>query len=109
MKSLMDCLETKVQLAFETYGYKKEYGVLTRSNRPDLCQFQCNGALVAAKVYKKPPFEIAKEVLTVLEQESCFKQTECVMPGFINLSVSDDYLADYLVAQSQKLQWGCKS
>ena len=108
MKSLINCLEAKVQLVFEACGYKKEYGVLTYSNRPELCQFQCNGALAAAKAYRKIPFEIGKEVITLLEQENCFKQVECVMPGFINLSVSDEYLVDYLTTQSKTPQWGCE-
>lgn len=108
MKSLINCLEDKVQEAFEACGYEKEYGALTYSNRPELCQFQCNGALVAAQAYRKAPFDIGKEVISVLEKESCFKQAECVMPGFINLSVSDEYLVDYLMTQAKTSQWGCE-
>jgi len=86
-----------LQTAFEKAGYDKLYGEVVVSGRPDLCQFQCNGAMPAAKVYQKPPFVISEDVLTQLnlldETKNLFKEAIAIKPGFINLTLNDDILA----------------
>lgn len=81
---------------FEKAGYNETYGIVTLSNRPDLCQYQCNGALAAAKAYKRSPFEIANAVVDAIKDYACFKEITVVNPGFINIILADDFIIDYV-------------
>ena len=83
-----------VSAAFKKCGYDQSLGGVTVSNRPDLCKFQCNGALAAAKQYRKNPAMIAKEVVAELEGDSRFGKVEFAPPGFINITLSDEYLTE---------------
>ena len=65
MEKILDLITQKVSEAFREAGYEASYGKVTVSNRPDLCQFQCNGALSAAKQYKCAPIQIANAVAQV--------------------------------------------
>ncbi len=82
--------------AFAECGYEERFGTVVVSNRPDLCQFQCNGAMAAAKQYKKKPIDIAYEVCAKIKNDSFFSLTDAVMPGFLNLSLSDQALASFV-------------
>lgn len=93
MKTILQELTALVSAAFEACGYDAALGKVGVSNRPDLCQFQCNGALTGAKLYRKAPFMIAEEVAKKLQEEPIFSKVEMVRPGFLNLTLSDDYLA----------------
>ena len=105
MKKLMEQMAEELSAAFEKAGYDPAYGKVTVSNRPDLCEFQCNGAMAGAKAYKKAPFMIADEVVANLGESSVFSMAEVVKPGFINLRVKEEFLAEYLekMAQDEKL------
>ncbi len=135
MRKIIDLIAEQMRAAFEGCGYAADYGRVTLSNRPDLCEYQCNGAMAAAKAYHKKPIEIANEVVAALKGQtpcgeaaedaagSCgsgaagtcvncaagisssgaetamptmFESVEAVMPGFINLKLSGEYLAAYL-------------
>jgi len=96
MKKLLEVISEEMGTAFEKAGYKRELGRVTVSNRPDLCEYQCNGAMAGAKEYKKAPIMIANEVVAVLEGSKVFSQVEAVMPGFLNLKLSESFLTDYL-------------
>ena len=96
MKKLMEQMAEELAAAFEKAGYDPAYGKVTVSNRPDLCEFQCNGAMAGAKAYKKAPFMIADEVVANLADSKVFSMAEVVKPGFINLKVKEEYLAEYL-------------
>ena len=96
MKKLMEIMAGELSSAFEKAGYNPEYGKVTVSNRPDLCEFQCNGAMAGAKTYKKAPFMIAEDVVKYLEDSPVFAKAEVVKPGFINLDVKAEFLASYL-------------
>jgi arginyl-tRNA synthetase len=96
MKKLMEIMAEELSSAFEKAGYDPEYGKVTVSNRPDLCEFQCNGAMAGAKAYKKAPFMIADDVVEYLKDSRVFSAAEVVKPGFINLKVKEEFLADYL-------------
>lgn len=91
--------------AFAAAGYDEKYGRVTVSNRPDLCEYQCNGAMAAAKEYKKAPFMIADDVVAVLLPNDMFRSVEVVKPGFINIIISDNMLASYIdeMAREEKL------
>jgi len=86
----------ELSAAFEKAGYDSSYGKVGVSNRPDLCEYQCNGAMAGAKAYKKAPFMIADDVVGNLADSKVFSMKEMVKPGFINLKVSEEFLADYL-------------
>lgn len=96
MKKLIDQLNDIVKDSFEKCGYDAKYGTVTVSNRPDLCQFQCNGALPAAKAYKKPPFQIAAQVLEELKKTDIFKDVTSAGPGFINMTITDEFLSEFV-------------
>jgi len=93
---LREILSDIVKPAFAACGYDAGFGEVTASNRPDLCQFQCNGAMAAAKIYKKAPIVIADEVAARLAGDSRFSAVTAVAPGFLNLSVSDAFLAEWM-------------
>lgn len=107
MQSIINKINSILQEAFAKCGYLAEYGVTTLSNRPDLCQYQCNGALSAAKAYKKAPIVIAKEVSELLSEVSYFKEVDCVMPGFINLTLADEFIAEYVNEMVHEEKYGC--
>ena len=96
MRKLVDLISQEVSQAFAAAGYDAAYGKVTVSNRPDLCEFQCNGALPAAKVYHKAPMAIAEEVAARLSGSASFTMAEACRPGFLNLRLSGEYLAGYL-------------
>ena len=98
MKKILDMISQEVMNAFEVCGYEAAYGKTGISNRPDLCEYQCNGAMAGAKKYKKAPIMIANEVVEKLQGNPMFEQIEAVMPGFINMKISGKYLADFLSA-----------
>ena len=94
MKKFISLLQEKVEESFNKCGYDAEYGKVINSNRPDLCEFQCDGALSAAKKYKKAPFVIAEEVVEKCKNYEQFEKIEAVKPGFINLNVSKKFVAE---------------
>ena len=96
MEKILNCMAVEIATAFQACGYDKSYAKVTLSNRPDLCEFQCNGAMAAAKVYKKKPIDIATQVTDQLKDCSMFSNVAAVMPGFINIRLNESYLADYL-------------
>ena len=108
MNKLLDCISKVVEKAFEESGYDVQYGRVTISNRPDLCEYQCNGAMAAAKKYGKAPFMIADQVQEILANDPIFEQVESVKPGFLNLNLSKDFLRDYLMEMDQDERLGCE-
>ena len=97
MKKLLDLMEGEIKKAFEEAGFDPAYAKVVLSNRPDLCEYQCNGAMAAAKAYKKKPIDIADQVVGILQERSgMFSQIQAVMPGFINLKLSEEFLARYM-------------
>ena len=109
MKSLTGLITDTVSAAFEACGYDKELGKVTISNRPDLCEFQCNGAMAGAKKYHKAPFMIADEVVAALKDEQMFEDISVVKPGFINIKVSGKLVADYLSSMSEADKFGVET
>ncbi len=106
MKKILDCIADAIKPAFAACGYEESYGRVTLSNRPDLCEYQCNGAMAAAKAYKKKPIDIANDVVEKLAGNPVFSQVMAVMPGFINLRISEDYLADHMNAMEKEPRFG---
>lgn len=95
MKKLLELMSEQFEKAFCDCGYDKKYAKVTISSRPDLCEYQCNGAMAAAKEYKKAPFIIAEEITAKLADNTMFETVEMVKPGFINIVISQNFLAVY--------------
>ena len=100
MKKILDFITGEMVQAFKAAGYDASYAKVSLSNRPDLCEYQCNGAMAAAKAYKKAPIVIANDVVEKLTESKVFSEVSAVNPGFINLKLEAGFLADYL----QKMQ-----
>ncbi|MDD6667716.1 MAG: arginine--tRNA ligase [Lachnospiraceae bacterium] len=98
MNELIDLITDEMKKGFAKAGYDDKYATVTVSNRPDLCEYQCNGAMPAAKEYHKAPLEIAREIASRLEDSNIFESVEAVKPGFINLKIQNAYLSDYVNA-----------
>ncbi len=96
MKLFLEQLSEEMGAAFEKAGYDASLGKVGISNRPDLCEYQCNGAMAGAKKYGKKPIDIANAVAEELKGTGVFSSVEAVMPGFLNLNVKEEYLADYV-------------
>ena len=96
MEKILDLISKKVMDAFEGCGYEASYGKVGISNRPDLCEYQCNGAMAGAKKYKKAPIMIANDVVAALKEDPMFDEIVAVNPGFINIRVAGDFVAEYL-------------
>ncbi len=109
MKKLLDVLSDYVAQAFDACGYDTKYARITKSNRPDLCEFQCNGAMAAVKEYKKAPLVIAEEVADKLreDQNSIFASIEAVKPGFLNFICKEDFLASFVEGMLESPRFGC--
>ena len=106
MEKILDIITSKMQKAFEEAGSDASFGRVTVSNRPDLCEYQCNGALAAAKQYKCAPIQIAKAVAEKLDAAD-YSMVDAVMPGFINLKLSGSFLAAYLNEMRTYSNCGC--
>lgn len=94
--SITKILTDKLSAAFAECGYSAELGTVVTSDRPDLCQFQCNGAFAGAKLYHKAPRMIAADAAAKLEGDADLEKVEVVGAGFINITVSDEFLLGYV-------------
>ena len=91
MKTIIELISDELKSAFAKLSYDEKYGKANISNRPDLCEYQCNGAMAAAKEYKKKPIDIANEG---------FEKIEAIMPGFININLSFNFIEMYVSEMS---------
>ncbi len=96
MKKIIDLIAEELSNAFEQAGYDRSYGKVTLSNRPDLCEYQCNGAMAGAKAYHKAPIMIAEDVVGLLKDSKLIKEVEAVKPGFINIKLEEAAVSAYL-------------
>ena len=96
MQKILDLISEEMKKAFEEAGYDAELGRVTLSNRPDLCEYQCNGAMAGAKKYHKAPLMIAQEVAQKLTQSDVLAEVSAVAPGFLNMKVKESFVRDYL-------------
>lgn len=108
MKKILDLISEEMKKAFEEAGYDRELGKVSLSNRPDLCEYQCNGAMAGAKTYKKAPIMIANEVAEKLTDSQIFSEVTVVMPGFLNLKVKEEFVTAYLKEMEASDKFGLK-
>ena len=109
MKKLLELITEEFEKAFEKNEYDKKLGKVVVSNRPDLCQYQCNGAMAGAKLYHKAPIMIANQVVESLQDNKMFESVEAVMPGFINIKVNSEFVAKYLNDMKEADKYGCEN
>ncbi len=109
MKKLLELITEEFEKAFEKNEYDKKLGKVVVSNRPDLCQYQCNGAMAGAKLYHKAPIMIANQVVESLQDNEIFESVEAVMPGFINIKLNSEFVAKYLNDMKEADKYGCEN
>ena len=107
MEKLLDRITAAVSEAFVNCGYEAEYGKVTISNRPDLCEYQCNGAMAGAKKYHCASIQIANKVAESLKEQELFSEVNAVNPGFLNLKLAPAYVQEYLQAMADDERLGC--
>ena len=105
---MLDLLSAEVAKAFAEAGYDEKYARVSLSNRPDLCEYQCNGAMAAAKEYHKAPIMIANAVVEAMQESEVFGEVQAVNPGFINMKVNNEYLSQYLNGMEKDERMGCE-
>lgn len=108
MKTIINLIQEELCEAFKKAGYNEKYAKAAWSNRPDLCQYQCNGALAAAKEYHKAPIQMAEEVAEILKESKSFKEISAIKPGFINITLSESFLAEYIGQMAASKLFGCE-
>lgn len=106
MKKFLDLISEEIMQAFEDAGYDREFGRVTLSNRPDLCEYQCNGAMAGAKKYKKAPIMIAGDVAAKAEGSELLAEVAAVAPGFLNIKVKESAVSDYLKKMAESERFG---
>lgn len=106
MQKLLDLISEEMKKAFAAAGYDGELGKVTLSNRPDLCEYQCNGAMAGAKQYHKAPLMIAQEVAKKLADSEVFGEVSAVAPGFLNLKLKESFVKAYLDEMRESEKFG---
>lgn len=109
MKKIIELITGELEQAFEAAGYDKQYAKVTVSNRPDLCEYQCNGAMAGAKTYKKAPIMIANDVVGALAGSTSIEKAEAVNPGFINIVLHPEFVAGYVKEMAQAASLGIET
>ena len=109
MKKILELISEEMKKGFALAGYNEELGKVTLSNRPDLCEYQCNGAMAGAKQYKKAPLVIANDVAERLKDSNIFSEVSVIAPGFLNLKISEAFLRDYLDGMSKDRKFGLEA
>ena len=109
MKKILELISEEMKKGFVLAGYNEELGKVTLSNRPDLCEYQCNGAMAGAKQYKKAPLVIANDVAERLKDSNIFSEVSVIAPGFLNLKISEAFLRDYLDGMSKDRKFGLEA
>lgn len=109
MKKFLDIISEEMKKGFTLAGYEGELGRVTVSNRPDLCEYQCNGAMAGAKKYHKAPIMIANEVAEKLRDSEVFSQAAAAAPGFLNLKLKESFVRDYVKAMAADEKFGLEA
>ena len=104
--ALENLINQKLQKIFTSLNLDPAFAVVKVSDRPDLSDFQCNGALALAKKEHKNPREIATTIATELEKDADFAKISVDGPGFLNLCLSNSFLANVMSQMAQDKRFG---
>ena len=107
--SIISDLSQRFGDAFVSIGFESDWGMVVPSQRPELAQYQCNGALGAAQRSGRDPRELAAEVITAIDDDSLFASLDVAGPGFINITVTDQVLAYHTQAMDDDEQLGIRT
>jgi len=107
--SLIEYLNDLVKCVFNNNGYEVSDKIIKLSDRPDLSQFQCNEAFEIARIAKQNPRVIAEKIVQDLAKNPIFKEVSVAGPGFINISLTDEFLAEHIENLSSDSDMGIKS
>ncbi len=107
--SLEKTINNKLSKCFRSLGLNEKFAVVKPSDRPDLSDFQCNGALALAKAERKNPREIASVIAAELEKDPDFTKISVDGPGFLNLSLSDALISRVLCGMAEDSRLGCST
>ncbi|MEM7127111.1 MAG: arginine--tRNA ligase [Chloroflexota bacterium] len=105
--SILNWLTELMGEQFNQIGLDASYGAVVKSDRPDLAQFQCNGALAAAKAAKQKPRDLALSITERLESMEHFSEVTIAGPGFINLKLKDSVLLHWIEKVNRDDRLGC--
>ena len=92
--NIKEFLNSEVLKVIKSLGFEAKDALVSRSNRPELSDYQSNAAMPLAKSAHKPPREIATQIAADLEKKDFISKVSVDGPGFINISLTDDFLAD---------------
>ncbi len=106
--SLEKIINTKLAAVFNELNLNPQFAAVKVSDRPDLSDFQCNGALALAKAEKKNPRDIAAAIAARLEQDNDFAKVSVDGPGFLNLKINDTLIAQVLDDMAADERFGCE-
>ncbi len=95
--NLLSVINEKVEAAFKTAGYEDVQTLVRAADRPDLADYQANGALALAKSLHRNPREVAEKVATELQKDNFFSEVSVAGPGFINMRIKDEELTKLAV------------
>ncbi|MBU1092985.1 MAG: arginine--tRNA ligase [Firmicutes bacterium] len=95
MKSIINLLNQIVREAFYICGYDNTNVYVQESNRPDLCDYQCNSALLLAGKLNKKPIDIGNEIKEYIKENVHFS-VKLVKPGFLNFKLKDHFIRNCL-------------
>ncbi|MEF2576310.1 MAG: arginine--tRNA ligase, partial [Eisenbergiella sp.] len=109
MKKFLELISEEMGKGFAEAGYEEELGRVTVSNRPDLCEYQCNGAMAGAKKYHKAPLMIANDVAEKLADSEVFAEVAAVAPGFLNLKLKDSFVRSYVEEMDKAERFGLEA
>lgn len=104
---LEELINKKLINVFEELGFDKKYAVAKNSDRPDLSDFQCNGALALAKTEKKNPRQIAELIAEKLNADKDFAKISVDGPGFLNITLNDELIAETMDKMANDERFGC--
>ena len=109
MKKFLELISDEMKKGFAQAGYDEELGRVTVSNRPDLCEYQCNGAMAGAKKYRKAPIMIANDVAACLADSEVFAEVNAVAPGFLNLKLKNSFVKEYVSEMAGSDKFGLEA
>lgn len=105
--SVENIINKKFEAVFDRLGLDKKFAAIKNSDRPDLSDFQCNGALALAKSERKNPREIAQKIAAELEQDNDIEKISVDGPGFINITLKNEFIARNMDEVAADGRFGC--
>lgn len=104
--SIEKVMNDKIATIFEKMGIDKKFAIIKNSDRPDLGDFQCNSALALTRELKRPPRDIAADIVEELKKDNDIEALSIDGPGFINIKLKNEFLAKTIDEISKSNRFG---